>query len=121
MKNGLGRDVHETVLCLCYNARNSEIPIFWRKHMTTLQIRSKGTITLPASFRKKYKLEEGEFFNMIDIGDGSFFLVPKESKVMKSADKVAKKVKEANVTLEDLLVTLDEERKTYYKEHYVKN
>ena len=27
--------------------------------MTTLQIRGKGTITLPASLRKKYKLEEG--------------------------------------------------------------
>lgn len=89
--------------------------------MTTLQIRSKGTITLPSSLRKKYKLEEGEFFNLIDVGDCSFFLVPVESKVMKNADKVAKKVKEANVDLEDLLATLDEERKTYYKEHYVKN
>ena len=89
--------------------------------MRTLQIRSKGTITLPASLRKKYKLEEGEFFHLIDVGDGSFFLVPVESKVMKTADKVARKVKEANVTLEDLLETLDEERKTYYKEHYVKN
>lgn len=89
--------------------------------MTTLQIRSKGTITLPASFRKKYKLEEGEIFNIIDVGDGSFFLVPQASKVMRNADKVAKKVKEANVTLEDLFITLDEERKTYYKEHYVKN
>jgi bifunctional DNA-binding transcriptional regulator/antitoxin component of YhaV-PrlF toxin-antitoxin module len=89
--------------------------------MPTLQIRSKGSITLPASFRKKYKLEEGEFFSLIDVGDGSFFLVPVESKVMKNADKVAKKVKEANVNLEDLLATLDEERKTYYKEHYVKS
>ena len=89
--------------------------------MTTLQIRSKGSITLPASLRKKYKLEEGEFFNLIDVGDGSFFLVPMESKVMKNADKVARKVKEANVTLDDLLETLDEERKRYYKEHNVKN
>jgi bifunctional DNA-binding transcriptional regulator/antitoxin component of YhaV-PrlF toxin-antitoxin module len=89
--------------------------------MTTVQMRSKGSITLPASFRKKYKLDEGEFFKMIDVGDGSFFLVPMDSKVMKSADIVARKVKEANVTLEDLLVTLDEERKRYYKEHYVKN
>jgi AbrB family looped-hinge helix DNA binding protein len=89
--------------------------------MTILQIRGKGTITLPASLRKKYNLEEGEFFKLIDIGDGSFFLVPKESKVMKSADKVAKKVKDVNVTLDDLLKTLDEERKRYYKEHYVKN
>jgi bifunctional DNA-binding transcriptional regulator/antitoxin component of YhaV-PrlF toxin-antitoxin module len=89
--------------------------------MTTLQIRSKGTFTLPASLRKKYKLEDGEFFQLIDIGDGSFFLVPKESKVMKSGDRVAKILKEDNVTLEDLLQTLDEERKRYYKEHYAKN
>ena len=88
---------------------------------TTVQIRGKGNITLPASLRKKYKLEEGELFNLIDVGDGSFFLVPKESKVMQNADKVAKKVKEANVTLEELFETLDEERKRYYKEHYVKN
>ncbi|HEY5730630.1 MAG TPA: AbrB/MazE/SpoVT family DNA-binding domain-containing protein [Anaerolineales bacterium] len=89
--------------------------------MTTLQIRGKGTITLPANFRKKYNLEEGESLSLIDVGDGSFFLVPVESKVMKSADKVAKAVKEANVTLEELFEVLDEERKRYYQEHYVKN
>jgi bifunctional DNA-binding transcriptional regulator/antitoxin component of YhaV-PrlF toxin-antitoxin module len=89
--------------------------------MTTVQMRGKGSITLPASFRKKYQLNEGEFFKMIDVGDGSFFLVPMDSKVMKNSDIVARKVKEANVTLEDLLETLDEERKLYYKEHYVKN
>lgn len=89
--------------------------------MATLQIRGKGTITLPASLRKKYKLEEGESLSLIDVGDGSFFLVPMESKVMKSADKVAKAVKEANITLEDLFEVLDEERKRYYQEHYVKD
>lgn len=89
--------------------------------MATLQIRGKGTITLPASLRKKYNLEEGESLSLIDIGDGSFFLVPVESKVMKSADKVAKAVKEANVTLEELFEVLDEERKRYYQEHYVKD
>lgn len=89
--------------------------------MTTLQIRGKGTITLPASLRKKYNLEEGESLNLIDVGDGSFFLVPVESKVVKSADKVAKAVREANVTLEELFEVLDEERKRYYQEHYVKN
>lgn len=89
--------------------------------MTTLQIRGKGTITLPASLRKKYNLEEGESLNLIDVGDGSFFLVPVESKVMKSADKVAKAIKEANVTLEELFEVLDDERKDYYQEHYVKS
>jgi bifunctional DNA-binding transcriptional regulator/antitoxin component of YhaV-PrlF toxin-antitoxin module len=87
---------------------------------TTIQIRSKGTITLPTAFRTKYGLEEGETLTMIDVGDGSFFLVPKVSKFVQSADRVAKKVKESNVTLEELYATLDEERKRYYKEHYVK-
>lgn len=50
--------------------------------MTALQIRGKGTITLPASLRKKYKLE-----------------------------------KEENITLDDLLRALDEEREKYYQEH----
>ncbi|MDP1545971.1 MAG: AbrB/MazE/SpoVT family DNA-binding domain-containing protein [Anaerolineales bacterium] len=89
--------------------------------MDTVQIRTKGTITLPAALRKKYKMEEGEVFRLIDVGDGSFFLIPLESKVMQSADKVAKKVSEANLSLKELLDTLDEERANYYKEHYVKN
>jgi AbrB family looped-hinge helix DNA binding protein len=87
---------------------------------TTIQVRSKGTITLPTAFRNKYGVEEGETFTLIDVGDGSLFLVPKVSKFVQSADRVAKKVKEANVTLDELYATLDEERKRYYKEHYVK-
>jgi len=88
--------------------------------MPTLQIRSKGTITLPANLRKKYGLDEGETLTLIDLGDGSFYLTPKVSKVMQSADKVARKVNESGVSLDELLTALDEERKRYYQEHYVK-
>ena len=45
----------------------------------------------------------------------SFFA---SSKVSKVTDKIAKQLKEANVTLEDLLETLDEERKILYQERY---
>lgn len=88
--------------------------------MTTLQIRSKGTITLPASLRKKYKLEEGEVLTLIDLGEGTILLKPKILQVDKLSKRIAKRLKEENVTLEDLLKTLDEERKIYYREHYVK-
>jgi AbrB family looped-hinge helix DNA binding protein len=88
--------------------------------MTTLQIRSKGTITLPAELRRKYNWEEGEILTAIDLGNGTLMLTSKPSKVMRSADKVAKKIQEANVSLDELLETLDEERKAYYQEHYVK-
>jgi len=68
--------------------------------------------------RKKYNFQEGGFLRLIDVGDGSFFLVPKDSKVLKITEKIAKNLKEDNVTLEDLLQTLDEERKRYYQERY---
>lgn len=89
--------------------------------MTTVKLRGNGTITLPSNVRKKYKMQEGGFLQLIDVGDGSFFLFPKESKVTKIARRIEKKLKEANVTLDDLLETLDEERKRYYQEKYGKN
>jgi bifunctional DNA-binding transcriptional regulator/antitoxin component of YhaV-PrlF toxin-antitoxin module len=88
--------------------------------VVNVQISSKGNIALPVAFRQKYGLKSGKTLRLIEVGDGSFFLVPKASKVMKSADKVAKKAKAANVTLDDLLETLDEERKQYFKENYAK-
>jgi len=88
--------------------------------MTTLQIRSKGTITLPASLRKKYKLEEGEVLTLIDLGEGTILLKPMVSQVNKLSNRIAKRLKEENITLDDLLQTLDEERKIYYQENYVR-
>jgi AbrB family looped-hinge helix DNA binding protein len=85
--------------------------------MTTLQIRSKGTITLPASLRKKYKLEEGGTLTIIDLGEGIILLKPMVSQVNKLANQIAKKLKEENITLDDLLQALDEEREKYYQEH----
>jgi len=87
--------------------------------MTTVQMRGKGTITLPASLRKKYKLEDGELFTIIDLGEGSILIKPMVSQVNKLGDKIAKQLKEDNVTLDDLLEALDEERQRYYQEHYV--
>lgn len=86
--------------------------------MTTVQMGSKGTITLPASLRKKYNLEDGELFTIIDLGEGSILIKPMVSQVNKLGDKIARQLKEDNVTLDDLLETLDEERQRYYQEHY---
>ena len=88
--------------------------------MTTVQMRGKGSITFPAKLRTKYKLQEGEVFTIIDLGEGTFLLKPMVSQVNKLSNQIAKRLKEENVTLDDLLQTLDEERKTYYQENYVK-
>jgi len=88
--------------------------------MTTVQMRGKGTITFPAKLRTKYKLQEGEVFTIIDLGEGTFLLKPMVSQVNKLSNRIAKRLKEENVTLDDLLQALDEERKIYYQENYVK-
>ena len=86
--------------------------------MNTIQVRKKGTFTLPSSFRQKYGVEEGEIYSCIDLGEGSLLLKRKVSQVNVISRRIARILKEDNVTLEDLLETLDEERKKLFKEKY---
>jgi len=40
---------------------------------TTIQIRGRGTLTLPAALRKKYRLDEGDPLTVVDL-DGAVLL-----------------------------------------------
>jgi len=86
---------------------------------TILQIRNKGTLTLPADLRRKYGLVEGDVFTLIDLGDGSFVLTPHLTQVNRLGDRVAQRMSKEGVTLDDVLNALDEERERYYQERYV--
>lgn len=86
--------------------------------MTTLQMRAKGTITFPAKLRKKYKLQDGEVFTIIDLGGGSFLLTPKVLEVDKISKHAEKILQDDGVTLEELFETLREERKKLFQERY---
>jgi AbrB family looped-hinge helix DNA binding protein len=83
----------------------------------TVQIRRKGTITLPAELRRQYRLGEGDIFTLVDMGDGSFLLTPRISQVARWGDQVSRAMSEANVTLDDMLTALNEERERYHQEH----
>src|ERR1043165_9382041 len=100
-----------------YNKQKIGNSEFLEKAMTTLQIRGKGTITLPARLRKKYNLQEGEVLTVIDLGEGTILLRPMVSQVDKLSHQTAKRLKEENISLDDLLQALDKERKTYYEKH----
>jgi AbrB family looped-hinge helix DNA binding protein len=80
---------------------------------TILQIRSKGTITLPSELRNKYGLEEGEVLNIIDLGNGSFLLSPRRSRVDELADKIRVELESRGESLESMLTTLREVREEY--------
>ena len=86
--------------------------------INTVQMRKKGGLTLPMKLREKYGLDEGDVFTVIDLGDGSFMLTPRVSKVNQLADRVAEIVEGEEVELEELLLTLNEEREQYYRDHY---
>ena len=86
----------------------------------TIQVRKKGSITLPMDLRTKYGVDEGDIFTLIDMGDGSFLLTPRISQVNRLGDRVAEMLNAEGVSLDDLLNTLDNEREQYYQEHYVK-
>jgi bifunctional DNA-binding transcriptional regulator/antitoxin component of YhaV-PrlF toxin-antitoxin module len=86
----------------------------------TIQVRKKGNFTLPVEIRARYGVDEGDIFTLIDMGDGAFLLTPRISQVNRLGDKVAEILSENNVSLDDLLTTLDEERERYYQEHYAK-
>jgi bifunctional DNA-binding transcriptional regulator/antitoxin component of YhaV-PrlF toxin-antitoxin module len=85
---------------------------------TTIQIRKKGGLTLPVEFRDKYNLNEGDIFTLIDMGDGSFLLTPRVSQVNRLGDRVSDILDAEEVSLDDLLKTLAEERENYYRDHY---
>lgn len=86
---------------------------------TTIQIRSKGAVTLPIELRRKYGLGEGDFITLIDLGDGSFLLTPIVPQVDRLGDRVAQAMAEEGVSVDEILTALDEERKRYYQERYV--
>jgi bifunctional DNA-binding transcriptional regulator/antitoxin component of YhaV-PrlF toxin-antitoxin module len=83
-----------------------------------IQLRRKGILTLPVSLRRKYNLDENDVFTLEDLGNGSFLLIPKVSNIARLGDRVAEVMAEEEVSLEDMLEALDEERQNYYREHY---
>lgn len=84
----------------------------------TVQLREKGVITLPISVRRKYGLRPGDVFTLVELGDGAFTLTPRVSRVAALGDKVSEVLQEKGVSVEEVLLTLNEERESYYHDRY---
>jgi bifunctional DNA-binding transcriptional regulator/antitoxin component of YhaV-PrlF toxin-antitoxin module len=88
--------------------------------INTIQVRKKGSFTLPMDLRTKYGVDEGDVFNLIDMGDGSFMLTPRTLQVKRLGNRIEEILDEEGVSLDDLLTGLDEERERYYQDRYAK-
>lgn len=79
---------------------------------TTVQIRQRGTLTIPTDLRQKYKLQQGDTFRIIDL-DGIFVLAPMVTMVPELARQIEQTRLEQGLTTEDLLRSLRQEREEY--------
>ena len=86
---------------------------------TTIRVREKGMVTLPAKLCKKYNIEKGFVFNLVDF-DGVFAFVPETPLVPELAQEMERLRIEAGVGMDELLEGLRTERKKYNQENYGK-
>jgi AbrB family looped-hinge helix DNA binding protein len=87
---------------------------------STVQVRQRGTLTLPAELREKYGIEPGDTFRLVDL-DGIFVLTPMVAMVPELAREIERARVEAGLSIEELLTNLREQRERYYTEHYASN
>jgi AbrB family looped-hinge helix DNA binding protein len=120
------RALIDPVSSLRYNGRKNEFKKFRFSSKSgedemdtkTVKIRQKGVITLPVEVRREYDLDEGDIFTLVDLGEGALMLIPQLSQVARLGDQVAAHLEAEELSLDDLLEALDDEREAYYREHY---
>jgi bifunctional DNA-binding transcriptional regulator/antitoxin component of YhaV-PrlF toxin-antitoxin module len=76
---------------------------------TTIKVRKRGIVTLPANLCNKYGIREGDTYRVIDLG-GTFVLAPMVPTVLELARQIESARVEAGLSTEELLRVLREER-----------
>ncbi|MEE9168056.1 MAG: AbrB/MazE/SpoVT family DNA-binding domain-containing protein [Candidatus Neomarinimicrobiota bacterium] len=74
-----------------------------------VQIRKRGTLTLPKKIREKYNLDEGDAITLVDLGEG-ILISPKPTTLPKLVSQIESLMEEQGLLLEDLVKGLAEER-----------
>ena len=84
---------------------------------TTVQVRQRGTLTLPANLRNRYNIQPGDTFQLLDL-DGIFVLTPMVTMVPELAREIERARIEAGLSVEEMLQGLREQRERYVAEKY---
>jgi bifunctional DNA-binding transcriptional regulator/antitoxin component of YhaV-PrlF toxin-antitoxin module len=82
---------------------------------TPIQVRQRGTLTLPAALRAKYDIKQGDTFYLVDL-DGVLVLTPMVPLVPELAREIERLRTEAGLGSAELLKALREERARYTQE-----
>ncbi len=83
----------------------------------TVQVRQRGSLTLPAPLRERYNIKPGDIFRILDL-DGILILTPMVPMVPELAREIERARNEAGLSVEDMLAALREQRERYVHEKY---
>jgi bifunctional DNA-binding transcriptional regulator/antitoxin component of YhaV-PrlF toxin-antitoxin module len=83
----------------------------------TVRVRKRGALTLPIRLRRKYGIEEGDTFRLVDL-DGVLVIIPVVPTVPELAREIERLRLEAGLSIEELLKSLQQERGHYHQEKY---
>jgi bifunctional DNA-binding transcriptional regulator/antitoxin component of YhaV-PrlF toxin-antitoxin module len=84
---------------------------------TTIQVRQRGNLTLPAELRERYGIAPGDTYRIIDL-DGIFVLTPMVPMVPELAREIERVRLEIGLDTDQLLQALREQRAQYMAETY---
>ena len=85
--------------------------------ISTAEIKNRGQLTIPKKIRDRNNLQEGQAVTLITIGS-SVLITPKKLKLNEAREQIARIMKSANVSVEELLSGLDKERGNLFEETY---
>jgi len=85
----------------------------------SIEIKSRGQLTIPKKIRNMIHLEEGQAVSIIPVGD-SVIITPRRLELDEARRQIRRILKQSNCSVEELLAGLKEERTTLYKDVYGK-
>ena len=84
---------------------------------TTVQVRHRGSLTLPANLRERYNIKPGDTFRILDL-DGILVLTPMVPMVPELAREIERARIEAGLSIDELLNSLRNQRERYVREKH---
>lgn len=86
---------------------------------TTVQVRQRGSLTLPANLRERYNIKPGDTFRIVDM-DGILIFTPMVPMIPELAREIERARIEAGLSVEEMLSFLRMQRERYVREKYAR-
>jgi bifunctional DNA-binding transcriptional regulator/antitoxin component of YhaV-PrlF toxin-antitoxin module len=83
------------------------------------EIKARGQLTIPKKIRQMKHLEEGQTVSLVPLGD-VVIIMPQRLELDEARRRIAKILKESDVSAEEMLEGLVREREFLYKKRYGK-